>query len=176
MYFHRINLNSKFAGLLKPGMLRTQYGSIKYYSIRGGTVPTEILELFRPDLTSFVRIVGSQDVMPHFDHKTVTSLNLYINSSGAVTSFWEPKPSAQGFKFPGADKAHLFHEKDLTEVCSFTANDYETYLLDVSKIHSVKRHAPATRTFVQLSWFRKDFATVLQLIQTALQQHPELQS
>jgi hypothetical protein len=31
----------------------------------------------------------------------------------------------------------LYRQEDVTEICSFTAYDNETYLIDVTKIHNV---------------------------------------
>ena len=164
--FIKIPLDIAFTSRAKKGSHVITYGAISYYRVLGYPFPFEYLKVLQPDAVRYVEITGDDQVSPHRDHTTVTSLNCYFQTGGATTHFWNEKKDATPLRFPGATTSNIFKNfDDLEYVASFTANDGEAYLLDVSQIHSVERKEPLQdRRFIQLSWHRARFDAVLERI------------
>jgi hypothetical protein len=92
-------------------------------------------------------------ILPHIDNDLISAINFYINTDNGSartvyytanenTSPINNKPALQvnadnfnngKIKYVG----DLYRQEDVTEICSFTAYDNETYLIDVTKIHNV---------------------------------------
>jgi len=150
--------------MVRKGAHFMTYGAISYYRVLGKPPPLEHLRVLLPDAIRYVEIIGNDQVSPHRDHTTITALNCYFQSGDATTNFWNVREGAVPIRFPGAATSNIYkNEKDLDFIDSFTAADGDTYLLDVSQIHSVVRKPPMKpRRFIQLSWRRTTFDEVLQ--------------
>ena len=88
-------------------------------------------------------------------------MNYYIKPQGFVTNFWLPKENANRLtdkRFNSATNKYEdvelgYDRNDLILVDTFTANENDTYLLNIGEIHSVegvKKEEP--RTMIQFQW------------------------
>lgn len=160
--FAKIPIDIEFTKKSKRGAHVITYGAISYYRVLGLPFPADKLLILRPDAVRYVEITGQNQVNPHIDHSTITSLNCYFEAGGCVTHFWAPTLKTMPIKYPGASTANIYKDTDLCHVCSFRAESGDAYLLNTATIHSVAR--PDTnldRRFIQLSWTKASFSEVL---------------
>jgi hypothetical protein len=80
--------------------------------------------------------INSPFIIPHTDERS-TSLNFYIKTPGAVTSFYREKYLGVPSTLSGNTKAKVYDESDLVLVSSFTATPGDIYLLNTQAIHGV---------------------------------------
>jgi hypothetical protein len=172
--FAKLPIDSSFTSKARRGAPCITYGAINYYHVLGLPFPFRYLKVLQPDTVRYVEISGPEQVSPHRDHTTVTALNCYFQAGGAITHFWNLKAGAEAIRFPGASTSNIFKNfDDLDPIASFTAQDGDTYLLDVSTVHSVERVEPLQdRRFIQLSWRKTNFDTVLARCQQAFELPP----
>jgi hypothetical protein len=160
--FTKIPLDISFVSKAKKGKHFISYGAIAYHRVLGMPFEYRYLKELMPDSVRYVEIVGDAQVSPHRDHVTKTALNCYFESGDAITHFWREKLGANPIRFPGAATSNIFKNDDLDYIASFKAKDGDTYLLDVSTIHSVVREPPMKdRRFIQLSWRNATFDEVI---------------
>jgi hypothetical protein len=107
---------------------------------------------------------GENDMGPHRDHNTSTVLNWYQTANDCITYFYEPKPKVIPFKSEIDTESNLYTLNDVEVVGEFQAKDNDLYLLNVSKIHSVKVTKPGPRVFLSMSWTTKSFEEVSEFI------------
>ena len=116
----------------------------KFYGITQYSIDTEtstkllsiIPEKYRHLYYATLMTINSPFITPHIDERS-TSLNFYIKSSGAVTSFYREKYPGVLSTLSGDTKAKVYDESDLVLVSSFTATPGEIYLLNTQAIHGV---------------------------------------
>lgn len=159
----KINLDISFTSAARKGAFMTEYTPIKYYRVLGNPFRADLLREWQPDSVRWVEITGAA-AGPHRDHGTITALNCYFDAAGAVTSFWQPKENATPFSYPGSSTANLYRFSDLNRVDGFRASDGDAYLLNTSEIHSVYMDPTRVRRFIQLSWSKRTFEYVLDMI------------
>lgn len=97
----------------------------------------------------------NREIPPHTDTEIVTTINFYIQSGGeARTVFFEPTvDNPRTTQVENQTDGFIYFIEDLKEVDSFTAKDFDIWVLDVKKIHSVEgdvtlRKAVTLGTFV----------------------------
>lgn len=77
-------------------------------------------------------------IPPHTDTEIVTTINFYLQTEGCRTIFYDLKTdNPNKFQIKNQTNGFIFDKKDLTEVDSFVAEDFDIWVLDVTKIHSV---------------------------------------
>jgi hypothetical protein len=92
-------------------------------------------------------------ILPHIDNDLITAINFYIQTDdgSAKTVFYEPKQNTKPWENKPALEVNsdnfnngivkyvgdLYNQEDVREIASFTAQDTEAWLLDVTKIHNV---------------------------------------
>lgn len=142
----------------------TYVGTVYPYDIKNGykLFTPDVWRLLQPDVFSLIRIYTS--VGPHIDIKATARLNVYIEANGATTTFYRTLPHTKPYVVPyhGTDAASMYHEHELEYDSSFTAQLWDTYLLNTKIPHSVNATA-STRSFVQFSWNTRpyeDIATI----------------
>lgn len=161
------------------GTFRKRYpgpegGFLTYYWVKDYIKLNQVFpELWKlaPDFIFVAEIDGGyigpdskNDMGPHIDYQTETVLNWYQKANECVTYFYEPKPDKKPFKAEQDDTSNLYTLDDVDVVNSFTAKDNDLYLLNVSKIHSVKVTQPGPRLFLNVSWSTKTFEEISELI------------
>lgn len=162
----KIDLDIGFTKASKRGAIMNQYGPIFYHYVLGNPFRFDLLKLWKPDYVLWVEIRGPLQALPHRDHGTACALNLYMESAEATTHFWEPLPIAKPVKYaPHEATANIYNAEELRHTGSFKANDDDTWLINVSKIHSVTKDPEKVRKFIQLGWRRRKFESVLNMIQ-----------
>lgn len=167
--FAKIELDTSFTRLAKPGAPTISYGPIKYFRVLGMPFPFKYLKAWKPDFVRYVEISGDIDAGPHCDHGIVTSLNCYIRTAGETTQFWVKGTGAVAQRYDGAASENIYNRRNLIQTSSFVAEPGDVYLLDVSQIHSVERpNLKEERKFIQLSWTRLHFIEVLSLIRDTM--------
>ena len=77
-------------------------------------------------------------IRPHTDSGILTTINFYVDSQNAITRFYNVKSSSPDIsKFENQTNGEIFNPSDLEEIDSFSANNSEAFILDVTKPHSV---------------------------------------
>lgn len=96
----------------------------------------------------------NRDIPPHTDTEIITTINFYIQAGGARTVFFEPATdNLTKTQVENQTDGYIFNRDELREVDSFVAEDFDIWVLDVKKIHSVEgdvtlRKAVTLGTFV----------------------------
>ena len=134
-------------------------GRLNYYSTNDSSVFSHIIDRIPANYDlSIVEILG--DVEPHVDSGVISCINFYVQAGHYKTNWWVPKIGTKRTSSMKTVNGELIpHEisynlNDLNLVDSFVAADNETYILNISKIHSVNkiRIPTTTRIMVQFSW------------------------
>jgi len=166
--FAKIKLDIAFTKKARRGPLVIEYGPIKYYKVLGNPFRFDLLKAWQPDRVFWVEIEGPLEALPHRDHGLTCALNLYVQSGGCRTQFWEALPTAVPLKYSEEEaQANIFRTGELVQTESFVANDGDTYLLDVSSVHSVNNTPDSFRQFIQISWKTKPFDQVLAMVRAS---------
>jgi hypothetical protein len=108
--------------------------------------------MIKPKQVQLAEIVGAGHLLPHIDHNISACANYYVETNGSTTYFYNKKPEATGFIYPGRDVANIFALTDVDLVDEFVAQPNDMYLLDVSKIHSVDSPNVGIRRFISFQW------------------------
>lgn len=117
------------------------------------------MSLLKPNIFSipcqifYSEFTGAGLVTPHIDKGTTVALNFYLETDNSTTIFYE-----------GNVPEKLYYENNIREVSRFTADQYDCYLLDVSKIHGVLKTSDKTRSMFSFRWENYDFQTILESI------------
>jgi len=80
----------------------------------------------------------TDQVPPHTDTGIKTAINFYIKTENARTIFYKENTRSEKFQIPNQTNGYVFKDDNLTEADSFVALPGEAFVLNVSKIHSVK--------------------------------------
>jgi len=116
-----------------------------------------------PTVTLYSTITGSGSIGPHIDHGPLAGLNFYVSAGVDETVFYKKKnKDAAGLQYPGREQSNIFSPDDIDEVDKFVANSNEAYLLDVSKIHSVRKLTNEPRIFIAHLWYEHSYEEVLE--------------
>ena len=83
-------------------------------------------------------VINVDNAVPHTDDKISAVINYYIEPGNATTYFWERNEKTISHKLACQEKASIYDEKTLTQKASFHASKNDIYVLNVTKIHSVK--------------------------------------
>lgn len=132
--------------------LRYRYGmtvdgrflGISYYVVDGdveamllGILP----EALRPRFLCSYMVANHHDIPPHIDNGILISLNYYVATADATTTFYrfrQPRPAARQLENndPGSASG-LYRREDLDVAGSFRARPHELWALDVTQPHDV---------------------------------------
>ncbi len=107
-------------------------------------LPPEVLAL-KPTVLHWVEI--SVGAFPHTDPNITCGMNFYHRTGGSKTTFWTQLPNGT-----------------MREDGSFTAEDNDCYLFDVTHTHSVAMKYQGKRSMIKLAWDDKTFAELSELI------------
>lgn len=119
------------------------YG-ISYFAVDGeveaallGIVP----EALRSEFLCSYMVASYHDIPPHIDNAIQISLNYYVVTAEATTTFYrfrQPRPPVEQLENndPGT-AAGLYRREDLDVVDSFRAQAHELWALDVTQPHDV---------------------------------------
>lgn len=118
-----------------------------------------------PTYVIFSKITGKTHGLldPHKDHGPRVSLNYYIEAGEDKTVFYELKDtSMSGNNYPGKKEANIFKVEQLDRIEEFVAESNTSYLLNVSKIHSVEKVTDNQRIFLTYAWHDHSYEEVLE--------------
>ncbi len=141
----------------RPVLTYYRLGDPEYFR---SLLPEQMFFGIKPMQLQLAEIVGSGHLLPHIDHNISACANYYVQTNGSTTYFYNKKPQATGFIYPGRDVANIFSLDDVDRVSEFTAEDSDLYLLDVSKIHSVDSPSPGIRKFISWQWVGVPFEEI----------------
>ena len=149
-YFKKIN-NKKLSVPIKQEKLLNFYGiqlgdkylGIGYYDVDAGLQKKLLKMLIHPSARKHFQIslmvINHKYIPPHIDDDLKMVINLYIKTANATTYFWKPKTKEiKSIQLEMQTDGRIFKEEDLECVGSFKAEPYDFWMLDVSKIHSVR--------------------------------------
>lgn len=106
----------------------------------------------------------NRDIPPHTDTEIITTINFYIETGGAKTVFYEPiVDNPRTAQVENQTDGHIYFKEELKEVGSFTAKDFEIWVLDVKKIHSVEGEV-TMRKAVTLGTFKHPYSAVIEML------------
>ncbi len=115
-----------------------------------------------PTYVLYSQITGEGLLGAHIDHGPLVCLNFYMTANEDKTIFFKKKnDTVSGEIYPGKEDANVFDIKDLDYVGEFVANNNESYLLNVSKIHCVHKVNDSKRTFINFAWCDHTYEEVL---------------
>ena len=114
-------------------------------------VPAKYQKYFAVNLA----ILSNDIIYPHCDEGKVT-INFYIQTANATTSFYRVKDPLQPEKFFRDTKARLWDHDEVDYVNSFTAKVGEIWVLDTQVPHGVKCESKENRIAYTL---RTDYLT-----------------
>ena len=141
---------------------KARKGGSTFYSIKNPEVfKKQILKnIFKipPTNCFFAEFTGSNLVTPHIDGGgDKVALNLYLDAvTGDETICYEPAIGAK--PYPGSQSYDI---NNLTELSRFTAKQYDTYLLDVSKIHGIQKYSDSVRSMITFRWKQHSYQNIL---------------
>ena len=106
-----------------------------------------IVEKYRHLFAVNYMVINSQYIPPHIDDKISTTVNFYVNTSDAVTTFYRKKDvQVESERLPEQTNGRLYNIDDLHVVSEFIAKPSDVYLLDVQQLHSVSCNKQENRT------------------------------
>lgn len=95
-------------------------------------IPVSMIQHFKPSIMSINR-----EIPPHIDSDISTVINLYLKAGGYTTDFNRPKEGAESFQIENQTNGYIIDFSQVDVVDSFTAEDGDAYILDVTQLHSV---------------------------------------
>lgn len=113
-------------------------------------LPRHLLDIEVPKVWVLdIRPTDDECVMlaPHIDGVRVTAINIYSNTNGERTCYYEYGAGGE-----------------ITEVDSFTAKDGDVWLMDVSKPHAVELKPGKTRRVLTISFITTPYEVVRQVL------------
>ncbi len=114
----------------------------------------------RSAFNALLMVINRMHIPPHNDDGIKVSINLYIDTADAVTTFHRNKKStAAGYmKLPNQTNGSIYNAEDLEPVAQFKAQSGEIYVLDVTSLHSVDCGTSNIRTayVIQSPFFSYD--------------------
>ena len=121
-----------------------------------------------PDIIRFVTITGEEgEILPHVDHGIKVALNFYIQTSNLDSTIFYDKKSedVSSFKYNETKlESNVYNKLDLTPKETFTSKDNSMFLLNVTKIHSVKKESKLPRIFIAFMWKNNTFDEILNML------------
>jgi len=114
-------------------------------------LPGQIFSLEVPEVILLIaeaKNCESPAITAHIDHKRNCALNVYLETNGETTHYynWDPKT------------------KTLTDVGMFKAQTGEWWLLDTSKLHGVMLVPGKRREMLSFSFTKADYADVQKIL------------
>lgn len=97
----------------------------------------------------------------HRDHNVRVSLNHYVSASEDVTSFYNVKQGAVARRYREKEEANVYDVADVEYVDGFIARSGDSYLLDVSQVHSVSKTSSVDRVFIAYGWNNYSYDEIL---------------
>lgn len=152
------------------GDVVTSYGRapnpvLTYYRLKDpeyfkSLLPEKMFFGIKPKQVQLAEIVGEGHLLPHIDHNISACANYYVETNGSTTYFYNKKPHATGFIYPGREVANIFALTDVDLADQFVAEQNDLYLLNVGKIHSVDSPNIGIRKFISFQWVGVPFDEV----------------
>lgn len=109
-------------------------------------IPEKYRQHFRP---TFMHI--NRDIIPHIDSGVKTVINTYLKAGGYQTDFNSVKEGRESFQIANQTDGKSWLFEDVDVLCSFVAEDGDSYILDVTQIHSVHSGKDKDRYALTLS-------------------------
>lgn len=177
--FQKLNLKLEKLDISKlQGHCIEEYGdTYKGFEIKDKIYLNSIcinkLKFHIPPSHVHLAVISHDGAGPHTDPSKV-SLNYYLNSDNAVTSFYQAKSEYENFKdiqtiiLPNGNKREFYYYdlSHVTYVSSFKSEKDTAYLLHTHSIHLVKKSNPyIDRVFLKWLWLDNDFEEVLNSIE-----------
>lgn len=149
----------------KHNLKRQPYGSLMYrfgkeldgsfkgisyyrpYDDVASALLAKIPSKYWSDFIPTVMVINYQEIPPHIDNGILTTINFYVDTADAVTSFYKETNRTTTSKLPNQTDGSLYDVETLEYVSSFKAEANDVYVLDVKQIHSVSC-SQATERFV----------------------------
>ena len=177
MQFFKLNIHHTFSNV-KIGKENIRYGvcidgefnGLRYYEVDGVTenhALSIIPEQFRRHFGVSYLSINTGDAWPHTDSDIKVSINTYVKPSGFRTVFHKKKcGEVGGKKIVNQSNGNVFDYKDLIDIDEFMAEKNETWVLNVSEIHSVQNknfQSKDTREMIVVQSDTMDFDSVYRM-------------
>jgi hypothetical protein len=115
-----------------------------------------------PTYIIYASITGNPGLIgAHIDHGPKVVLNYYLEAETDITYFFKKNKNISGKVYPGEEEANVFDIRDLEVAENFIANSGETFLLNVSEIHCVRKLTNITRSFISYNWHHNTYQEIL---------------
>jgi len=123
-------------------LINNEFKGITYYNLQNTykdlLLDAIILPKSHKKFKVYLMVINVDNAVPHTDDKISAVINYYIEPGNATTYFWERSEKTISHKLACQEKASIYDEKTLTQKASFHASKNDIYVLNVTKIHSVK--------------------------------------
>lgn len=164
-----INFDSNLLNNLKLGELITSFNGagtvLEYYIIENidsiWPLHTRIFCNIAPTYIMYAQLTGKGILGGHIDHGPLVTLNVYLEANEDFTYFYKKPENSIGHVYPGKESANIFDIKELEMVGGFSAKSNQSYLLNVSEIHSVEKKSVSRRSFIGYMWHHNTYEEVL---------------
>lgn len=99
---------------------------------------------------SFIVFTSPGLVSPHIDVGDASvSLNYYLQTDSRDSTIYYEKKHENVKPFPNTSS---YSVNDLNEISSFRASKFDTFLLDVKKIHGIQKNSDQKRVLISFRW------------------------
>lgn len=102
---------------------------------------------YHKDFNCLYMVINAKDALPHTDDSVLTTINIYVNTSKALTKFYNVKFDDQVIpKLKTQTSGRLYSYDQLDIHSSFCAAAGDVWVLDVTQPHSVHCESKEDRT------------------------------
>ena len=147
MFFKKLETFTVGTPDFELGKVAKKYGAFvdnEFQGIWYNEVVCDELEEFKFNLQKDLRehfevfwLRANTLIPPHTDSGTKCVINFYVATDDCITQFYTAKEGARKFQIEGQTDGCIYQVDDLEYGPAFLAEPGDTYLLDVTKIHSV---------------------------------------
>lgn len=116
----------------------------------------------KPDFFAYCEFTGPGLVTPHIDRGDSVALNFYIETDNSITIFYKNINNAvNNVEKINSGLQISKSNADLQEIGRFTANKFDCYLMDVTKIHGIQKQSNKTRSLITARWKKASYDKIL---------------
>ena len=166
----QINIGEVDVTQLK-GQIQNQYGQLTYYAINldylNSIVQSPICKI-PPNSILLGEIIGAGHLQPHRDHNISCCINYYFQPNQSATFFYKENNNAVPRKIFGKTTANIYNFESVSQVGCFKAMKNESYLLNVSEIHSVWAPIDGIRQFITWQWVNTPYDIISENLITTI--------
>lgn len=107
----------------------------------------------------------NREIPPHTDTGIKVTINFYYKTENCITQFYNFNGEPRKYQIENQVDGYIYDESDLKKTDSFIAKNYEAWILDVTKPHSVKPFSGIKeRVAITLATFTHSYEDVCNML------------